>query len=256
MAVRSALRRSPGAVARNPALLAPILGTVLVQLPTVALQSVTPLLASAGSLVTSLVLVAAVPFLQAGLLAMADEALEGSTSLATFVDAGRRYYAPVLVAYLVVLGVNAAVGVVVVVLAGVGGAIALGTGLAGASLPVVAAIGVLVAVVAVGYLAAILLVQFYGQAIVLDGRGGVDGLARSVAVVRANPRGSIGYGIVAGLLGGTVGVVAGVGSAVASVGAAPWGAGGPGSSAAGASLPVVVAVGGAAVRWSRSSAAC
>lgn len=133
--------------------------------------------------------------------------LASAGSLATFVDAGRRYYAAVLVAYLVVLGVTAVGGVVVVVLAGVGGAIALGTGLAGASLPVVAAIGVLVAVVAVGYLAAIFLVQFCGQAIVLDGRGGVDGLARSVAVVRANPRGSIGCGIVAGLLGGTVGVV-------------------------------------------------
>jgi len=251
MAVRSALRRSPGAVVRNPALLVPILGVVLVQLPTVALQSVTPLLASAGSLVTSLVLVAAVPFLQAGLLAMADEALDGSTSLATFVDAGRRYYAPVLVAYLAILGVNAVVGLVVVVLAGVGGAIALGTGLAGASLPVVAAIGVLVAVVAVGYLAAIFLVQFYGQAIVLDGCGGVDGLVRSVAVVRATPTASIGYGIVAGLLGGAVGVVAGIGSAVASLGAAPAGITGPGSSAAGSlpgvSVPVVVAIGGAAV---------
>ena len=95
---------------------------------------------------------------------MADEALEGSTSLATFVDAGRRYYAPVLVAYLVVLGVNAAVGVVVVVLAGVGGAIALGTGLAGASLPVVAAIGVLVAVVTVvGGVLTVFSVAFYRE---------------------------------------------------------------------------------------------
>ncbi len=103
-------------------------------------------------------LVAAVPFLQAGLLAMADEALGGSTSLATFVDAGRRCYAPVLVAYLVVLGVDALVGEVVIVLAGVGGAIALGTGLAGVSLPVVAAIGVLVVLVALVAAAAVVTV--------------------------------------------------------------------------------------------------
>ena len=92
MAVFAALRRSPSAVVRNPVLLVPILAVVVIQLPTVLLQSVTPILASVASLVVSLLFVAVVPFLQAGLLAMADEALDGPTSLATFVDGGKQHY--------------------------------------------------------------------------------------------------------------------------------------------------------------------
>jgi len=250
MAVFAALRRSPGAVVRNPVLLVPILAAVLIQLPTILLQSVNPILASVASLVTSLLFVAVIPFFQAGLLAMADEALDGPTSLATFVDGGKRYYVPVLVAYLAILAVNAGVGMLAVVVAFAGGAVVLGAGAAGATLPVVAAVGVLLAVVALCYLAVVFLVQFYGQAIVLEDRGAVDGLKRSVAVVRGNLAGSLGYAVVAGVLGGVVGAVVGVGSALTSAGRTPAG-GEAAPPTAGllpeVSLPVVVAVGVAAV---------
>jgi hypothetical protein len=252
MAVFAALRRSPGAVVRNPVLLVPVLAVVLVQLPTVLLQSVNPILASVASLVVSLLFVAAVPFVQAGLLAMADESLDGSTSLATFVDSGKRHYVPVLVAYLAIMAVNAGIGMAGFVIALAGGAAILGAGAAGSSLPVVAAVGLLLALVALGYLTVVFLVQFYGQAIVLEDRGAVDGLTRSVAVVRANLAGSVGYAVVAGVLGGAVGVVAGVGSALTSVGRTTP----PGDEEAvppilgllpELSLPVVVAVGVVAV---------
>ena len=250
MAVFAALRRSPGAVVRNPGLLVPILAVVLIQLPTIVLQSVTPILASVASLVMSLLFVAVVPFLQAGLLAMADEALDGPTSLATFVDSGKQYYVPVLVAYLAILAVNAGIGVVGIVVVVAGGAAILGAGAAGASLPVAAAVGVLVALVVLGYVVVIFLVQFYGQAIVLEDLSAVDGLKRSVAVVRGNLAGSLGYAVVAGVLGGIVGAGVGVGSALASAGRAPAGGETP-PPAVGVlpevSLPVVVAVGVGAV---------
>jgi hypothetical protein len=245
MAVFAALRRSPGAVVRNPVLLVPILAVALVQLPTIILQSVNPLLASVASLVVSLVFVAVIPFVQAGLLSMADEALDGSTSLATFVDSGKRHYVPVLVAYLAILAVNAGIGMIGLVVALAGGAVALGAGATGLALPVVAAVGVLVALVVLGYLAVIFLVQFYGQAIVLEDLGAVDGLKRSVAVVRGNLAGSLGYAVVAGILGGVVGAVVGVGSALTSAGRTPSG-GGAAPPTAGllpeVSLPVIVAV--------------
>jgi len=250
MAVFAALRRSPSAVVRNPVLLVPILAVVVIQLPTVLLQSVTPILASVASLVVSLLFVAVVPFLQAGLVAMADEALDGPTSLATFVDSGKQHYVPVLVAYLAILAVNAGIGMIGVVLALVGGAAILGAGATGSSLPVAAAVVVLVGLVLLGYLAVIFLVQFYGQAIVLEDLGAVDGLKRSVAVVRGNLAGSLGYAVVAGVLGGIVGAGIGVGSALSSAGRAPSGAGAA-PPAAGMlpelSLPVVVAIGVGAV---------
>jgi hypothetical protein len=250
MAVFAALRRSPGAVVRNPVLLVPILAVVLVQLPTVLLQSVNPILASVASLVVSLVFVAVVPFLQAGLLAMADEALDGPTSLATFVDSGKQHYVPVLVAYLAILAVNAGIGMVGIIVALAGGAAILGAGAAGSSLPVAAAIAVLVALIVLGYLAVVFLVQFYGQAIVLEDLGAVEGLKRSVAVVRGNLAGSLGYAVVAGVLGGIVGAGIGVGSALTSAGRAPSG-GEAAPPAAGMlpelSLPVVIAIGVAAI---------
>lgn len=252
MAALAALRRSPGAVVRNPVLLVPVLAVVLVQLPTVLLQSVNPILASVASLAVSLLFVAAIPFVQAGLLAMADESLDGSTSLATFVDSGKQHYVTLLVAYLAVLAVNAAIGMIGVLLALAGGAAILGAGAAGSSLPVVAAVGVLLAIVVLGYLTVLLLVQFYGQAIVLDGRGAVGGLTRSVAVVRNNLVSSLGYSVVVGVLGGVVGLVAGAASALASVGQmAPSEAGGAAPPTAGLlpelSLPAVFGIGVVAI---------
>ncbi|MFB6123446.1 MAG: hypothetical protein ABEJ78_08310, partial [Haloferacaceae archaeon] len=177
MSVLKALRQTPRALQRNPVVFVPVLAVMLFQIPQLVLQSVNPLLASAVSLAISLVFLFLTPFFQAGIVAMADEALDGRTSLATFVDAGKSHYVSVFVAYLLIVGVNLVLGFVVFVAALVGGFAFLGGGHFGAvGMGVIAVLGVVALVVVFAYLAFVFLVQFYGQAIVLDGHSAIDGL--------------------------------------------------------------------------------
>jgi hypothetical protein len=236
MAVLTALRRSPGALHRNPVLLVPVLTLMLAQLPTLLLQSVNPLFASVVSTALSLVFVAAVPFFQGGLFAMADEALGGAgtdgdrtsagdgtgvdasatggrTSLATFFDGGKRHYVSILVAYLVMMAVNFVLGMIAFSAAIAGGVLYVGSDGLGGHLAVLAVLGLLVAVGAIAYLLVMFFLQFYGQAIVLEDRGAVAGLRRSARVVREHLLSTLGYVI----LGAVVGAIAGVGFAAASI---------------------------------------
>jgi len=177
MAVLNALRRTPSALRRNPVLLVPILALSLIQVPQLALQAVDPLLSSIVSLGMSLVFLVVMPFFHGGLIAMADEALDGRTALQTFVDDGKSQLRlaarrvsrpdggqlrPRMVAFFVAL---------------FGGIFVLGGGgLESASLAVLAAIGIVVAIVVLLYLLVLFFLQFYGQAIVLEDMGAVDGL--------------------------------------------------------------------------------
>jgi hypothetical protein len=222
MAVLTALRRSPGALGHNPVILVPVLALMLAQLPALLLQSVNPLLASVVSTGLSVAFVAAVPFFQGGLFAMADEALDstganattgGRTSLATFFDSGKRHYVSILVAYLVILAVNFVFGMFAFSAAIAGGVLYVGSGGFDGNLAALAVIGLFVAVGALAYLLVTFFLQFYGQAIVLEDRGAVEGLKRSAQVVRRHLLSTLGYVV----LGAAVGVVAGVGFAVASV---------------------------------------
>jgi len=54
-------------------------------------------------------------------------------------------------------------------------------------------VGVLGVAVVLAYLAFAVPIQFYGQAIVLDGASAMDGFRRSVALVRRNPLATLGY---------------------------------------------------------------
>ena len=192
MAVVSALRRVPGALARNPVLFVVFGLFGLVQVPQTVAQAVSPLLAGVLSLALTAVTLLVTPFVQAGAMEMADEALDGTTSLDSFVAAGTAYYLSVLGAYLVVFGVSAALGIVGFVVAILGGAAALGAGQGVGSAGLVVA-GVVALVLILAYLAFAFLVQFYAQEIVLGGASAVESLKRSAALVRRNLLPTLGY---------------------------------------------------------------
>ena len=199
-----ALRRTSDALRRSPVLFVPMLFLVLLQAPQLASRSISPGLANFSALVLSVVSVLVLPFVQGGLVGMADDCLDGGTSLTTFLEEGRRNYVSLLVVSLVFLAVHLVVGVVMVV----AGLVALfarypgGAGDTGALLAVVLA---LVVVVALAYVLFVFLVQFYAQAIVLDHGGAVDGFKRSAALVRANLASTLGYSACVGLLGALIG---------------------------------------------------
>ncbi|MFC6989209.1 hypothetical protein ACFQJD_11720 [Haloplanus sp. GCM10025708] len=207
MSVLKALRQTPRALQRNPVVFVPVLVVMLLQLPQLILRSVHPLLASVVSLAISLVFVFLTPFFMAGVIGMADEALGGRTSLSTFVDDGKSNYVSVLVAYLLIVGVNFVLGFVAFVAALVGGFAFLGGASFGAvGMGIIAVLGVVALVVVLAYIVFVFLVQFYGQAIVLDGYGALDGLKHSVAVVRNNLVSTLGYTAVVIVIGGLAGL--------------------------------------------------
>ncbi|MFD1572233.1 hypothetical protein [Halorubrum laminariae] len=211
MVVLNALRQTPGALRRNPVLFVPILVLSLFQVPQLALQAVNPLLSSIVSLGLSLVLLVVMPFFQGGLIAMADEALDGKTALRTFIDAGKANYVSILVAYLALMAVNFVLGMVAFFVGLVGAVFVLGSGgLASANIATLAVIGLVVAIVVLLYLIVLFFLQFYGQAIVLDDMGAVDGLKHSVSVVRQHIVSTLGYSILVGVLGGVFGSIVGV----------------------------------------------
>ncbi|MFC6825004.1 hypothetical protein [Halopelagius fulvigenes] len=193
MAVLQAFRRSPGALVRSPALLVPAFVLFLFQVPQLVLQSTSPLLASVVSLGASLLLLLAIPFFQGGMVGMADEALDGRSSLSAFLAHGKANYVQILVAYLLVVVVNFVLGAVLVAVgfgALLSGAFHLGT-LALVTLGIVAAVLVII------YLLLAFFIQFYAQAIVLEGYSAVDGLKRSYSVVRSNLGATFGYMVLA-----------------------------------------------------------
>lgn len=141
---------------------------------------------------------------------MANEALDGTTSFQTFVEAGKRYYLSMLAAYLLMLGGMIVVGIaaslisfVAVLIIGV-----LSGGPFGASDPLF--IGMFLIGTSVFLLVLfvpLFFVQFYGQAIVVDDQSAVDGLKRSVGLVRQNLVSVFGYSVLvfgAGLIFGAV----------------------------------------------------
>ncbi|ESP87085.1 hypothetical protein K933_16247 [Candidatus Halobonum tyrrellensis G22] len=188
-----------------PALVVPAVLLFALQFPQLALQSTNPLVASLVSLGASLLMLAALPFFQAGMVGMADDALDGDSSLGAFVDYGRSNYVQMLVAYLLVLAVNLVLGVVVAV-------VVFGTvlfGLVPVGPVVLALVAVVGLVAALAYVAFAFVVQFYGQAVVLEGRSGVDALTRSYGVVRSNLAATAGYTLVAFVVGGGIGLLFG-----------------------------------------------
>jgi hypothetical protein len=205
MAVMKALRQVPGALGRNPVIFVVLGAFGLLQAPQLLAQTVNPLLASVVSLGLSAVLVFLVPFVQAGLIEMADEALDGQTDLGTFLQAGREYYLSVLVAYLAIVAMSFALGVVGFVGSLFGGVAAM---VGGPGIVVLVVVGLVLAAVALVYLVVVFFVQFYGQEIVLDGVGAVDGLKASAGLVRRNLAPAAGYTVVVMAVSGAMGAAA------------------------------------------------
>ena len=211
MAVVKALRQVPGALGRNPVLFAVLGAFGLLQAPQLLAQTVDPLLASLVSLVLTGLYIFLVPFVQAGLVGMADEALDGRTEFGTFLRAGKQFYLSVLGAYLAIFALSFALGIVAAIVAVLGGVVAFAGDASSAVTLVV--FGVVMLVVLVPYLLVVFFVQFYGQRIVLDGASAIGGLKGSVGLVRRNLISTLGYTLVVVVVSGTLGA----GSALVSV---------------------------------------
>lgn len=211
MAVLNALHRTLSALRRSPVLFVPILVVSLLQMLQLVLRPSNPLLNSVVSLGSSIVFIVITPFIQGGLVAMANEALDGHTALQTFINDGKANYVSLLVAYLVLMAINFVLGIIVFFVALFSGALFLGVGsLESANIAALAAIGIIVAIIALLYILAFFFFQFYSQAIVLDDKNAIDGLKHSVSVVRQHIVSTLGYSILVGVLGGVLGGVFGV----------------------------------------------
>lgn len=198
MGALQALRRTPGALGRAPSLVVPQLIVFVLILPQLLVQQSSPLVSLVLSLASSAVLLVAAPFLQGGTIGMADEALTTGSSLSTFVADGQDNYLSLLVAYGVFLILNGVLAVV---------AFAGGFGALLAHDAVRLVLVGLVGVAALAYVVVAFFLQFYGQAIVVDGASALDSFRRSYRVVRSNLLSTAGYVVLAlgvGLVGGAV----------------------------------------------------
>jgi hypothetical protein len=193
MSAVQSLRTAVDALSRSPVLVLGGLAYALVVLPQRALQLASvPLAPAALQLLTFFV----TPFVVAGVVGMAREALDGDASFGTFTATGKDRYVDLLLATLVEFGIQLAFGVAFLVLALV--AVVAAGGSVGAVGLVGAALGVLLAL---AYLVVLFLVQFYPVLVVVDDVGPVDAVTGSVAFVRGNVVGTLGYSAVTVALG-------------------------------------------------------
>ncbi|WP_313695118.1 hypothetical protein [Halorarum halobium] len=213
MALLRPFRESLGAIARNPVILAMTGLLALVQVPQFAAQTLGPLVSAVVSIGFSLLYIVAIPYIQGGLFGMADEALDGRTSLGRFHSAGKDHYVSLLVAYLLVFALSLVIGGGLFLVGFVGLFAVVGANLSTAA---TVAIGLVVALLLLVYVVAFAFVQFYGQAIVLEDLGGIDGLRRSVGTVRSNLLSVFLYTVVVMVFSGGFGLVAGGASLVFS----------------------------------------
>lgn len=215
MGALSSLRPALGGIVRNPVLPAFVGLYGLFQLPQLLLQGQDPLVAAAVSLFASVLLLVFLPFFQGGLLGMADEALADRTSIGTLIAAGKSNYLTLLLAYLLLFGLNLAIGFFVffgLVLGGVG----LFAGGNEPGLAAIAVFGVFALVVVLAYLIAYFFIQFYAHAIVLSDADLVDGFKRSIHLVRQNLLATFGYTALVTVGGGFFGALGGVTSVLLS----------------------------------------
>lgn len=215
MTVLHALRTAFGSVRRNPAIVLVAGAVALLQLPSTFAQSLDPLVGGVVSLAASGLLLLLAPFIQGGLIGMAAEALDGETDVGTFLDEGKSNYLQLLGAYVLLFGVNFVLGVVVILPLVFGSVFVFGSG-ASVSHAVLAVVALIVLLGGLAYVLAMFFLQFYAQAIVLDGQGIVGGFRRSAGLVRRNLASTAGYTALAIVVGGLFGIVVGASSIAAS----------------------------------------
>jgi hypothetical protein len=194
MSAVQSLRTATGALSRNPVLFLGGLAYALVVFPQRALQLAgIPLAPAALQLLTFFV----TPFVVAGVVGMAREALDGDTSFGALTATGRERYVDLLLVTLVEFGIQLAFGVAFLVLALLAVVVSAGGGVGPAAI-VGAAVGLLLAL---AYLVVLFLIQFYPVVVVVDDAGPVDAITDSVAFVRANVVSTLGYSAVTVALG-------------------------------------------------------
>ncbi|RLM51954.1 hypothetical protein [Halorubrum sp. Atlit-28R] len=209
-----AIRPAVGGVARNPVLVAVSALFALAQFPDLIVRpTASPGLAAAVSAMTFGVLILVVPFFQGGLLAMADEALDGRTGVATLVAAGRDHYLPLLVAYLALVGVSLAFGFLFVVgiVLGVAGSVVGGPAgfvrIPAEDVTLVAVLGIIVVGLFGAYLLVTFFLQFYAHAVVVEDAELVAAFRRSVRLVRSNLGAAIPYTVILAAVGAPFGLL-------------------------------------------------
>lgn len=212
MAVFTALRNVPSAIRRNPVLIG-LFGVLgLLQTPPVIAQAIDPIVTLIVSVVFMVVSLFVTPFIHAGIIAVADEALTGRTRLETFIDAGKRNYVSLLGAYLLLVGVFLALGIVTVIGFLVAG-VSVGIAGAGESGGIFILIGVFV-LIGLAFAGLVMFTQFYGQEIVLNDASAVASLKGSISLVRENLVSTLGYTLLVGIVGSVFGILVSIPSAV------------------------------------------
>ena len=221
MAVIQALRTASTALGRNPIIVGIVLALSLLQLPAQFARLARPSVAAAVGAAFSVAILVAAPFLFGGLLGMAAEALDGTTGFGTFVETGKQHYLSMLGAYLLLIGAMIPLGFAAS-LASLGVVSGLGIvsgGLSGTATPMFVAMFLVGTVVFVVVLVVpLFFVQFYGQAIVLDGTSAVGGFKHSIGLVRRNTVSVFGYSALVFAGGLCFGVLGSIPSMLLSVG--------------------------------------
>jgi len=195
MGAISSAKHAGSTLARNPILFLAATVFAVVQLPQILLQwSGLPIAASLFNLVTVVV----VPFLIGGIYGMAAEGLDGTTSVGTFFSAGRENYVSLLVAaifFALVVFVVVFVAVVVLVFVTVlsVGVSGIEGGVSTTALLVPGLVGFAFLLL---YLAAVVSLQFYEAAIVVDDADVLDSFKQSYRFVRGNLLSTIGFTVV------------------------------------------------------------
>ena len=236
MAAIRSLQPAIGSLVRNPSIIVVAAVVALLQLPQLLVPTTSPLLSSVVSLVMSGLLLLLLPFYQGGIIGMADDARTGTTSVGTLIQAGKSNYVSLLLSYVVVIAIAIAFGIIVAIGAVVGG-VGVVAGGGQPSPAILAVVGLIGLLVVVGYLTAMVFIQFYGHEIVLNDAAVAEGFKGSVALVRQNLLSTIGYSLLMFLGGGLIGAI----SAVTSFLVAPQE---PfGSAVPELSLPVVIGAG-------------
>lgn len=204
MGAISAGRQTVTAVARNPILIAVALVLGLVQVPQLLAQSAnsTAIVTVTGLL--SLLFLLLYPFFFGGIIGMGNEAVEGKTSLGTFVSAGKANYVSLFGAFLILMGVAILYVIALFIVTAVGGVavVSAGDAIGGAAFLTIAGVALVAFLL---YFLLFFFIQFFGQAIVLDDVGAIGGFKRSVGAVRGHKLSTLGYTLVLSLVGGVFG---------------------------------------------------
>jgi len=218
MVVIQALSTAGSAVKRNPVLFVVVAAFGMLQIPGTVAQSINPVLGSVVSMGLSGVLMLVMPFFFGGLIAMANESIDGQTSIDTLIAEGKDNYISILVVYIGLIALYSVLIFVGVFVAAIVATFVLGFGSTsgGPSFAALAVIGVMGLAGIFLYLGSIFFIQFFAHAIVLDDLGAVDSVKRSVGCVRQNLLTVFGYSLIVGSVGAIAGGVGAVISLLSS----------------------------------------